>query len=276
MNKKHIWTDEEKNYLINNYENKDISKDEMMVYLGVNLKQLDYQANQILKLYRKGPITKRFKFTKKHEDYLKRSYENPNVSVEKIAKHIGADDVNIVIRKAFKMGLRRKVLDWTYKDVQKVITSYSTGNTMKIAADLGKTPTAVTRMANKNGVKKTMFKNGVYTLKKAKCTKQRDTWTKDEGLLIEIFESKDLKHLSRIFKKTTGAIEAKLMRMDINEKRLKVYKGGQIEFLYNNKSEIAEKLDYCDFWIKAARSKKMVGGFSHARLINLEERTRTA
>ncbi len=93
------WTNEEIQFLKENYPNPDIPISYLAKHLGRTRDSIRYYANKKLKL------TRQPNWSKEEEDYLVRSYKD-KISIKKIAEHLGRTE-NAVEAKIFRLQNKR-------------------------------------------------------------------------------------------------------------------------------------------------------------------------
>ena len=146
MNK---WTNEEIEFLINNYANK--TAKELRGVLHHPIKSIQKKAAQ-LELRKKSPNAK---WTAQEIDILKDNYKTKTCKI--IGLMLGKNDAQ-VLRKLKNLGLKKDKYipqsTWTNEEVEILKSNYSTKMAYEIAPTVGKSLWAVQKKAKKLGLKK--------------------------------------------------------------------------------------------------------------------------
>jgi len=142
---------------------------------------------------------------------------------------------NLDIGNASKKFLSQKQLDY-------IKNKYPTMSTLSISLEIGISVNSVHQYARNLKVKK-------YKRKKNEPISTICRWSKeDELFLLNNYQTKDYIKIAKLLSKESCKVRQKIINLGLSAERLKIYQQGYLRFNYTYDWEIAEKLDYVDFW----------------------------
>lgn len=145
-----LWSDEEKQYLIDNYKEKTFKE------IG---EDLNIDSKSVRKMASKMNLAKRVQLEQWQIDYLKENYPNLKVSYEEMSEYLGKTKNAIKYYANDVLGLRRNNF-WTKEDEDLLKKLYYEGQKVKdISVQIGRSESAtsvrISRMKLKRGIEKT-------------------------------------------------------------------------------------------------------------------------
>ena len=116
-----FWTEEEVEILKKYYPNTDNSEIHEKYLPNRTITQIKDKAIKNLKIKKDKEYSPKWK--REYIQHVKDNYENPDVLIEEIAKHVGKS-YNCVVYMANKMGLKRPSLEWTEDELNLIKQHY--------------------------------------------------------------------------------------------------------------------------------------------------------
>ena len=214
------WSDEQIQYLKNNYKNPNITISDMSREINVPKSTLTCKLNE-LNLKEDYDKTHKIGWTKEQEDFLINNCKH--MSINNIATHIKKAP-STVSTKINKMGLSTKYKIehyWSDEDMEYLKNNYNTSSMKALMKKLKRSESSIEGQLTKLKIKR----------------KNKGNWSLDEiTILKNKFDSLDYNEISKLINRSIPAISNKayelgLTKNSINRTELKKQ---QIDFIKNN------------------------------------------
>lgn len=229
-----IWTDKNIEYLKANYATQSWSQ--LCLALKKNKNSVTKKANSL-------GLVRACIWSDEEVEQLRDLYLNTAKSISEISLELDRSESSVK-GKLFQENIYRygEVHPWTTKELQYLKDNYKTKTRFRLAAELNRTPEAISRQGSLLGLK-------VIRFKKLKKPSRNMLWSEWEiNFLKDHYNTMSVNKIAGKLLRSRASVMCKMRRFNLIEGRLKNYHGELFDFYYITEEERKRKYEYMLWW----------------------------